>query len=202
LLAASVWLLFTGRSIGAASSGRVPEFLPPLALVIWLGLVAVWIAVPSWMYRGWIPARTIGAAYTVFVLGWMINLHLWSQGPQGRDDRRQRLMRLVAALVLMAGLLTQGTLRKAVQEVKSGRAAAYRAAVVDRDRRSRLATRSRAQTDLVWEPLPRRPVLVMDPQLTPDPSYWNNDCIARYYGARSARLGVEGGPQLQEEPAP
>jgi hypothetical protein len=192
LLAASVWLLLAGRATGAAPSGRVPHFLPPLALVTWLGLVAVWIAVPTWALRVFTPTRVLGATYTVFVLGWMINLHLWSQGPLGGDDRRLRLMRLGAALVLMAGLLTQGTLRKVVREVRSGRAAAYRAAVVDRDRRSRLAGRSREQTDLVWESLPQRPVLLSDPGLTTDPSDWRNKCIAGYYGARSARLGGEG----------
>jgi hypothetical protein len=202
LLAASVWLLLAGRATGAAPSGRVPLYLPPLALVFWLGLVSAWIAVPTWGLRVFTPPRILATAYTVFVLGWMINLHLWSQGPPSGDDRRLKLMRLGAALVLMVGLLTQGTFRKVVREVRSGRALAYRAAVVDRDRRSRLVVRSRVQTDLVWEPLPRRPILQMDPGLTTDPNYWGNKCIATYYRARSARLGGEGVPQSQEEPDP
>jgi hypothetical protein len=200
LLAASVWLLLAAPASGTTSSGRVPYLLPPLALVVWLGLVAIWIAVPTWVIRGWIPGRTEGAAFTAFVLGWMINLHLWSQGPPGGYDRSLSLLRLGAALVLMVGLFTQGTLRKVVQEVKSGRAAAFRAAVVDRDRRSRRGGQSNAQTDLVWEPLPQRPVLVMDPGLSTDPNLWSNKCIALYYRARSARLGGDGVSQPREQP--
>jgi hypothetical protein len=190
LLAASVWLLLAGRATGAAPNARVPHLL--LVLVIWLGLVAVSIAAPTWALREFTPRRSLGTAYTVFVLGWMINLHLWSQGLTGGDDRRLRLMRLGAALLLMAGLLTQGTLRNVVREFRSGRALAYRAAVVDRDQRSRLAGRSQSPTDLVWEPLPRRPALLMATGLTTNPSVGDNIFIANYYRARSARLGVEG----------
>src|SRR5262249_28902176 len=138
------------------------------------------------------PRRSLGAAYAVFVLGWMINLHLWSQGRTDGDDRRLRLMRLGAALVLMAGLLTQGTIRNVVRELRSGRALAYRAAVVDRDQRSGLARRSESQTDLVWEPLPQRPALFMWTGLTTNPSAGSNICIAKYYRAMHMLLPALG----------
>jgi hypothetical protein len=203
LLGATVWFLLADRA--RRPSARVPGYLGPLALVAWAGLVAFWIFLPTWVLGGWIPDRTVGSSYTIFLAGWAANLVFWSRagvlGEPTRPDRRLALLGLGAPLVLATGLLADGNLRTIYQEAKSGRAAAYRAAALERDIRTREEVEAGNEA-VVWAPLPAVHPLAMDQGATDDPAHWANRLIASYYRLRSVSVALDNPDALPPVPSP
>lgn len=193
LLAATVLLVLSPglRRASPGTSTSPSRTLCLTALFAWAALLALWCAAPAWVIGGWIPGRTIGGAFTIFLLGWIVNVVLWTSAPRAAAPPRPEagidFLRLLSLAILGAGILTQGNFRLAVQDWKHRRLQGFQAGRRAWEEQIH-AARRRGQSELVVSDLESKPLLFGRVFLDTDPSIHTNDNMAKYFGLRSIRV--------------
>jgi len=123
-----------------------------------------------------LPDRTVGWFHFIF---WLFLFLLIIGGQQTLDKlgRSADLQLCVVALLFLA--LASGNFRYALEDL-IGPAASWRHANAQR-----LVTRD---GDVRWMRLPQKPKLLMDSEVSTDPSWWENRCEANYLNVDSVAI--------------
>jgi len=136
------------------------------------------------------PGRALSLTYLVFLLGWFVNLFMFTRGRPGWVVNLRGLRSLV--LVVFAGsTLFQGNPWRALEDY-AGAIPKWRAAVSERHQRL-LRARQAGELDVLVPRLPLAPATMRDVynerELSLSKDRGLNRCAARYYGLRS--IGLE-----------
>ena len=167
-----------------------------IALNVWLMLVLGWIAGPCWIFCDYFPPRILSSAYSLFVIGLIINVALWIR----RDDpesvayrsRVGMLLRTGAMLVLSLSLVLEGNAKIALHDIFHGRPKSYQRTMYDRERTIFRALAA-GQQDVLLDPISVRPRLFFQSDIKTEefkhhPTFFHNICMANYYNLRSVLL--------------
>ncbi|MGA2702799.1 MAG: DUF6056 family protein [Isosphaeraceae bacterium] len=201
-LSASVLLILYRRLKGPALDGsdRGYRGLRWIALLVWILLIVAWYSAPVWFYCANPPGRAAGSAYTIFLVGWIVNIWLWvpglSPGPDPRADWFAEFMLVGALLVFALSLVTTGNARAGLGDFLHGRLQSYRQALLSREQRCRQA-RLAGSKDVVLPGIPNVPKSFSDDPISKQPESWVNQGLADYYGIASVRLAPSFDPFIQ-----
>jgi hypothetical protein len=180
LLAASVWVAFSPM---LRSQPRKPtsiclwHWLLPAA---WLAMLAVGFFAPSWAFGKAMPARTLSGIYIIFVIGWLINIFVWTANIAWSSEK----IASIACLVLAISLLTIGNAVAAVSDLRT-RVRPWHTAVENRFATLRNAAGADALVPQLPKPSPR---ILLDGEVVNDPGDYRNWSTVIYFKLRSLRL--------------
>jgi hypothetical protein len=185
LLAASVWVVFSPT----LRREKPPTFF--LRLMVpgaWLAMLAVGFFAPSWAFGAWMPPRTLSGIFIVFVIGWLITLHVWT--PRMDSSWPREKIASIASIILGICLLVIGNFPAAVGDIRH-RLGPWHSAIEDRFATLRSATGQ----DALIPPLPKPyPKIVLDGEINSNPGDYHNWSTVIYFKLRSLRLVPEKGP--------
>jgi hypothetical protein len=198
LLAATVILLLDPRIrlLEGHGSPDCRRFLRWTALAIWPALVLGYVAGPCWVTGHTPPSRTVSGAYSLFVIGWIVNLALWTPWNSilgaSLEDGRARMVWRGALLALAAALVLTGNARVALADILQGKPQLYRRAIAERER-TIIRARDAGEQDVVVAPIPVRPRLFFPDDLVPmskkdSYEFYRNMALAKYYNVRNIFL--------------
>jgi hypothetical protein len=201
-LSGSVLLILYRRLKGPAWNGPERSYggLRSIVLLVWIMLVVAWYSAPVWFYFAYPPGRVAGGTYTIFLIGWIVNIWLWVPGlcsePDPRADWFSEFMLGGALLIFALSLVTTGNARAALGDFLNGRLQAYHQALLRREQSCRQA-RVAGTSDVVLPGIPNVPKSFRDDVIRKEPEHWANKCLADYYGLESVRLDPSFDPLLQ-----
>jgi hypothetical protein len=168
---------------------------------IWLlGITAMFLGPISVIHR-WMPPRTVSSAYTLFVLGWITAVFVWTRSRAESGDSAAtaleavgpRFARTAALAVLGLSLLVTGNTRDGIAALWNGVPQTWHRMVHWRDHGIQRAAREGAidvdfpMHDLGGPNLARYPKLYNFYDLSEDSTYFVNNAFAAYYGLRAVR---------------
>jgi hypothetical protein len=191
-LSASVLLILYRGHKGSSVDWRDPDCrrLKWLALGVWGVLLAAWYSAPIWFYCASPPGRAVGSAYTIFLIGWIVNIWLWVPGigsTHAKADWFRNLMQIGALLVFALSMVSTGNSRAALGDFLHGRLQAYHQALLNREQLCQQAKLTDS-ADVVLPGIPSVPKSFKDDPLSKWPDSWVNQGLADYYGISSVRL--------------
>jgi hypothetical protein len=205
LLAATA--LFVLSPVSARVDSVVPvrpsAALRFLALVSWTLIMATYLCLPAWAIYGMIPGRTLGALYTVFLVGWIINVVVWTPARGALDDRvhdpRIDLLRFVSFVVLWFGMFENGNFRLALRELHNRSIGNFHREHLAWHQRIRDA-QQHGELDVVVPAIksPTQLLRAQVPSISDDPTHFSNIWTALYFGLGSIRVEK---PEAVETPA-
>ncbi|MEN6625873.1 MAG: DUF6056 family protein [Candidatus Sumerlaeia bacterium] len=175
-----------GRQLGPRWLERDRAFFriafPILAIASPLGLMLV--VMLGGLYDP--PPRLVDAAFIIFVFGWVLGLIAWMPPePVTLAPRARRLLSAAFVLFILAFFTSGNSYRAASDAVM--RLRPYARATHARTAQMRSAAADpRARVTLA--PLPRRPLLYPDAEISPDPGHPLNRGYAAFFGVASVRL--------------
>jgi hypothetical protein len=161
-----------------------------VAFVSWLLIMAAYFWLPVWALYGKVPGRTQGSLYTIFLLGWIINVVLWmparSAGQVPLRDRSIDFLRVVFCGILVLGMFEQGNFRLAVRELKNHRLQDFYREHQAWQGRIRDA-KQRGELDVVLPAIQSWPQIlnIGATLISEDPMNSRNMTTALYFGLRS-----------------
>jgi hypothetical protein len=190
LVAASVWVAFSPtlaaehRIKAARSSSFSWQWMLP---VVWLAMLGIGFFAPSWAFGARMPPRTLSGVYIVFVVGWLVNVHVWAGSARTRSltlSRSSSTATRAACLVLAFTLLATGNAPAAIYDFYD-RVGPWHMAV---EKRFALL-RNQGGTDATMPQLPSRfPTLLLSGEAVSDPEDYRNWGMVCYFKLRSLRL--------------
>ena len=152
-----------------------------------IGMFAVVVLINWWTFPKPLPERTQSAVYFLFLIGWFTTAYALASGP-GMAIPKPAWAALAGCLAL--ALLSSGQYPLARFELISGRAAAFRAAVKQRDRFLRESVAAGNFNPRV-RPIPAVPYCLQFAEVVEDPAKgprWFNMAYCYYYGLHSIHL--------------
>src|SRR5208337_2417167 len=203
LLAATL-VLVLNPSLSRARSGGFPwgGISPKLVVTaLWLAIVAGMFFCPSYLLHAPMPKQTLNAAYTLFVLGWITTVIVWTRSHSqpggataiGLDANGPRFARSAALAVLGLSLLVTGNTCNGMIGLRNGVPQNWRRMTHRRDRLITEAVRRGAtrvevpMRDFAATYLVNCPRIYFSAEITEDPTWWANQYVACYYGVQSLR---------------
>ena len=170
--------------------------VPPLAVVVpvWFLVVAGMFLVPGVILQQPLPGRTLDAAYTLFLLGWIVAAFVGTrargvESPVGvSPTAATRTVRSAALAVLGLALILSGNTRAGIEELHAGSPQRWSSVLRWRDRMLTDVARGGA-TRADVPPLDRLPLyrMYMGVDVREDPKYWVNKHVASYYRLEGVR---------------
>jgi hypothetical protein len=186
LLAVLIWLdprvaSLRNRLPGLNSFGSIAGFL-----AVWISLILIAVAATIWNVGSMPPGRTLDLIYGIFLMGWTALAFLVVRPDTGFQlSPAFRSAALSGALILLSALVvTSNNTVGAVGDLVRGRVRSLDAQMDDRVRRLKAA---RANSDLVLPSLSVHPDILASKDISKDPNFWANRCLARYFGVASVR---------------
>jgi hypothetical protein len=193
LLGTAVLLLLAPRAMAGRQPPRNDTIRDVVIVALtWMTAVVAAFSAASWAVGTTMPNRTLNGVYLVFLAGWFWVLVMLTRQYARWGERllvATPLMRHLAVALFVAAMLLTGNTRKALQDLP-GTAPAYSKAMRDRWW-SLAAAQGRGEPDAMVEPLPERPqsyISIHYFELREDSEFWENRCVADYYGLRTVRL--------------
>ncbi len=203
LLAATL-VLVLNPSLSRARSGGFPwgGISPKLVVTaLWLAIVAGMFFCPSYLLHAPMPIRTLNAAYTVFVLGWITTVIVWTRSHAqpggataiGLDANGPRFARSAALAVLGLSLLVTGNTCNGIVGLRNGVPQNWGRMNHRRDRLITEAVRRGAtrvevpMRDFAATYLVNCPRIYFFEDIAEDPTWWVNYYVACHYGVQSLR---------------
>ena len=170
------------------------KWIVPAASVVLLSFMVV---APCWSLCSLPAPRTLGAAYTVFLLAGCATVFVWTRPTAG--ETCHPTCGLIATLhrgaiyAAIVALLATGNGRSAIRDLLQGKAKRCREAVFARDRVARLR-KAQGCTHVDFQPLPSCPESFwVWNDIVSDEACPRNRAVAKYYGFNSVSLTSEGG---------
>jgi hypothetical protein len=159
-------------------------------------LVFFTVAIPCWALCASPAGRTLGLAYTVFLLGWSATLFIWTRPTSELTDHGMSapITTLLRGAMYTAAiaLLATGNGRAAMRDLIQGDAKESRKAMVERDVLARLR-KAQGEAHINFSPLPRRPESFrVWGDIISDKTCPRNQAVAKYYGLESVSLAPDG----------
>lgn len=155
--------------------------------LVWLALIVFAIAATTWSIGKLPPLRSMNLFYGMFVIGW-IALAFLTVRPEGEVPwRRPYNVAVVCGALLFFSALavrSQNTVT-AVSDVVRGSAMAWD---TELDRRFAMLQSADKGADVVVPKLSARPGSLVWIDITSNPTFWSNRCLAQYYGVHSVRI--------------
>jgi hypothetical protein len=196
LLAASIWVALSPTLAGQHRNNSESAAAFPwrwVLFIVWLIMLAIGFFAPSWAFGTRMPPRTLSGVYIVFVVGWLVNVYVWSASgwmKQLRLGNWSLAIRRTACAVLAITLLAIGNVPAAIHDFHD-RVPAWHVAV---ERRFALL-RNQAGEDAVVPELPTRsPTLLLSGEVSSDPQDYRNWGMVNIFKLRSLRLIPSSGP--------
>jgi len=203
LLAATLVIVLT-PSLARARAGwpRWGGISPKLVVTaLWLLIVAGMFFCPSYLMHMPMPKQVLNATYTVFVLGWITAVVVWTRSQaesEGTTAKSQepigpRFARSAALAVLGLSLLVTGNTRNGIIGLRNRVPQNWNRMNHWRDHLIREAMRRGATQvelpirDFAATYLTNCPRMYFFCDITEEPTFWVNGYLAWYYGVNSIR---------------
>ena len=125
--------------------------------------------------------------YGMFLIGWLTLAFLVSRpNPRFQFHPAHRTLVLCTALLLLSALaITSNNTVTGIADIVQGRARSWDRELDERVGALRSADRN---ANLVVPPLTAQPETLAWFDITSNPSFWSNRCLAQYFVVKSARL--------------
>ena len=158
-----------------------------ICVASWVSVLLFAVTAAIWNIGKQPPGRTMNLLYGIFLMGWLVIAFLVVR-PNARSEVHApwRAAVFCGALLLLAAIALIGNnTRTAVADLARGRADAW-----DRelDQRFELLKTADKGTDLVVPSLSAKPKSLAWYDITSQPTFWSNRCVARYFGVKSVRI--------------
>lgn len=181
----------------AACASEFSFRLPGLVSIWSYGLFSSMFCPPIYAMNSLGGMRIVNILFFAYVILLIINLAYWLGWLVRRFDAVRahcRAITLTGLIVLgiifgagcLGGLLTGASFSavSALSSIRSGEAAAYRAECEAR----LVLLNDSTVSDVCLPPLSARPYVLFFDDITPDPTDWRNESLAKYYGKDSVTL--------------
>jgi hypothetical protein len=175
--AAPAWLRQWRWQVAAAAAVGTVGFLATIIVINW------------WTFPTPLPPRTHSGVYLVFLLGWFLTAFAVCAG---WESRAPRPVWAGLAGCFAVALLGAGNYRMVRAELVSGRAAAFRAAVRERDRLIRAAVAAGDRNPRV-PPIPVIPPCFSYGEVVEEQTHAHTAAYRLFYGLDSIHLRSDGG---------
>ena len=172
----------------------LPQCYAPWHLVVpgvWVILLGGMFFGPTWAV-GFVPDRVLAAAYMLFLLGWfatwLLLLERLSQRPEAGVHVSPAVRQMLLILFALS-LLVTGNTRLALKDLRD-LLLPYQQLMYHREEILRNAAALNPDAPILVPAVQNPPAMVGPNKfvdLTDDPTYWVNSCVARYYGVRELR---------------
>jgi hypothetical protein len=167
----------------------------------WLLIVAGMFVCPSYLLHAPMPPQTLNATYTLFVLGWITAVIVWTgssadvTGAKAISSEADgpRFARSAALAVLGLSLLVTGNTCTGITGLRNGVPQNWKRMNQWRDHLIREAEREGATQvelpirDLAAGFITNYSSMYVFCDISDDPSYWVNSFVAHYYGLKAVR---------------
>ena len=153
----------------------------------WVSVLLFAVTAAIWNIGKQPPGRTMNLLYGVFLIGWVVVAFLLVR-PNAPSETRApyRSAAFCVALLLLSAIAISGNnTLTAVTDLSRGRADAW-----DRelDQRFEILKTADKRTDLVVPSLSAKPESLAWYDITSQPTFWSNRCLAGYFGVKSVRI--------------
>ena len=203
LLAATLVLVLNPSLARARAGGpRWGGISPKLVVTaVWLLIVAGMFLGPSYVLHTPMPGRTLNATYTLFVLGWITAVIVWTRSHAesggatvtSQEANGPRFARSAALAVLGLSLLVTGNTCNGIVGLRNGVPQNWKRMIHWRDRLILKAVRGGATQvvlpihDFAAINAANWPRMYSFFDITEHPTYWVNQHVALYYGLQAIR---------------
>ncbi len=203
LLAAAVVLVLSPSLVGARA-GRIRwgGVSPKLVITsLWLLIVAGMFVGPSMVLHLRMAGRTLNAGYALFVLGLFATVVVWARSRAEsesatatlQESRGVRFARSGALAIPGLSLVLSGNTRDGIRGLAKGipqnwhRMIEWRDELIRREKQNGAAELDLPTRNLAAANRAKWPKLYFFEDITEDPTFYVNQCVARYYGLKTIR---------------
>jgi predicted small secreted protein len=155
--------------------------------LVWLSLVIASMCAVIWNIGKLPPGRTMNLIYGVFLIGWLTLAFLISRpNPRFQFHPTHHTLVLSTALLLLSALaITSNNTMAGIADIVQRRASSWDREMDERVRALRSADQN---ADLLVPQLTAKPETVAWFDITSNPNFWSNRCLAQYFGVKSVRI--------------
>ena len=187
LLAIVIWLDPGVAAIRAKFSGMSSFRAIAGFALIWLSSIIIMVGVSIYL-TGLVAPWTMNFVYGVFLMGWIVLAFLLTQPhPRFSVHPAHRITTLSLALFLLSMLLaTSNNTLTGIRDIASGVARSWNAEL---NRRFAVLKAAGRDADVILPPISASPRILRPwSDITQDPDFFANQCVAKYFGVASVRI--------------
>ena len=187
LLAIVIWFDPGVAAIRAKFSGMSSFRAIAGFALIWFSSIIIMVGVSIYL-TGLVAPWTMNLVYGVFLMGWIVLAFLLTQPhPRFPVHPAHRITTLSLALFLLSMLVaTSNNTLTGIRDIASGVARSWNAEL---NRRFAVLKAAGRDADVILPPISASPRILRPwSDITQDPDFFANQCVAKYFGVASVRI--------------